>query len=125
MVRPKEELINTLLPCASWYDFMLSTRRARNVGPCRGRVGDGDALEALGAYYNCAAGMSVENVPAIVNVKNTGGTIYCTQVFYWMGGGGGEEWKRRRVLLTSLQSSISEKRMAGLKKGVDKYFLMF
>ncbi len=85
----KRTSVNTLLPCASWHDFMSSTRRAHNVGPCRGRVGDGDALEALGDYYKCDAGMSVENVPAIVNLKNTGGTIYCTQVLYWMGGGGG------------------------------------
>jgi hypothetical protein len=37
------------------------------------RVGDGDVLEALGDYYKCDAGMSVENVPAIVNVKTLKG----------------------------------------------------
>jgi len=49
-----------------------------------------DVLEGMGDY-KCDAGMSVENVPAVVKIKNTEGTIYCTQVLYWWGGGCGEE----------------------------------
>ena len=73
-----------------------------------------DVLEALGEY-KCDAGMSVENVPAVVNIKNTEGTIYCTQVLYWVGSGGGEECGKEQELLASLQSSISQKRIDGLK----------
>ena len=42
-----------------------------------------DVLEALGEH-KCDAGMFVENVPAVVH-KNNEGTIYCTQVLYWVG----------------------------------------
>ena len=63
-----------------------------------------DVLDALGEY-KCDAGMSVEDVPAIVNTKTLKGRF--TQLQYWVGGGCGEEWKRSRVLMTSFLSSIS------------------
>ncbi len=59
--------------------------------------------------------MSVEDVNAIVHVK-TLKVIDYTKVQNWVGGGCDEVWKRRRVLLASLQSSIGQKRIAGLKK---------
>ena len=65
-----------------------------------------DALEELGEY-KCDAGMSVEDVPAIVNKKNSEGAIDCTQVQYWVGIGCGRVWKRRRALLASFHLSIS------------------
>ena len=46
-----------------------------------------DVLEALGDY-KCDAGMSVETVPAVVNIRRT---IDSTQVVYWVVGGCGVE----------------------------------
>ena len=54
-----------------------------------------DVLEALGEY-KCDAGMSVENVPAVVNIKTLKGRFYCTQVLYWVGVGGGEECGKKK-----------------------------
>jgi hypothetical protein len=68
-------------------------------------------FEALGEY-KCDAGMSVENVPAVVNIKTLTGRLWHTSSL-WVGGWW--VWKRRRVLLASLQSSKSQKRIAGLK----------
>ena len=49
-------------------------------------------LKHLVCEYNCDAGMSVENVPAVVNTsKNYEGTIYCTHVLAWVDGGYVEE----------------------------------
>ena len=66
-------------------------------------------LKHLVCEYNCDAGMSVKNVPAVVTTgKNYEGTIYCTHVLVWVDGGYGEECGKNfgRVLLASLQSSI-------------------
>ena len=48
-------------------------------------------LQSSGVTYNteCETGMSVEDVLAIVNIKNTEGTIDYTQVQNWVGGGCG------------------------------------
>jgi hypothetical protein len=34
--------------------------------------------------YECDTRMSVENVTVVVKHKNSGGTIYSTQVLYWV-----------------------------------------
>jgi hypothetical protein len=68
--------------------------------------------------------MSVENVPAVVNIKTLKGRCI-THKFST-----GWVWKRRRMLLTSLQSSIGQKSRAGLTKfkkenyGVHKYWVL-
>ena len=46
-----------------------------------------DVFEALGDY-KCDAGISVETVPAVVNILRT---IDCTQSRYWVGGECGVE----------------------------------
>ena len=43
-----------------------------------------DVLETLGEYM-CDSGLSVENVSAVVDIKNNEGKIYYTQVLYWVG----------------------------------------
>jgi hypothetical protein len=64
----------------------------------------------------CDAGMSVEKVPAVVNIKTLKGRFIAHKFSTGHGRWGGEECgKKRRVLLASLQSSIRRKRMAGLK----------
>ena len=61
--------------------------------------------------------------------KYTEGTIYCTQVLYWVGVECGEECGKE-VFLANLQSRISQKRIAGLQKlnqedyGVDKQWVL-
>jgi hypothetical protein len=59
------------------------------------KASERDVLEALGEY-RCDAGMSVEYVPAVVDIKTLKGRFiahkfsiahkYCTQV-HWVGGG--------------------------------------
>jgi hypothetical protein len=67
--------------------------------------------------------MSVENVPAVVNMKTLKGRFIAHKFSI------GCVWKRR-MLLTSLQSSIGQKSRAGLKKlkkenyGVHKYWVL-
>jgi hypothetical protein len=48
-----------------------------------------DVFEALGDY-KCDRGISVENVPAVVNVQTLKERLIA-QVLYWVGGGCGEE----------------------------------
>jgi hypothetical protein len=77
--------------------------------------------------------MSVEDVPAVVNIRTLKGRVlvlHISSFSYWVGGRGGEECGKQEVC--SLQSSISQKciQAAGTKKlkkeyyGVDKYFLL-
>jgi len=74
-----------------------------------------DVLEAL-RDYKCDTGMSVENGPAVVNIKTLKGRFIASSLLGGVGGGCSEECgKGKRVLLASLQSSISQKRNAGLK----------
>ena len=76
-----------------------------------------DVLEALGEY-TCHAAMSVENAPAVVNRKTLKGLFIAHK--FSAGWACLREWKRRRLLLTSLQSSISQKRAGGLKTQTGK-----
>ena len=51
-----------------------------------------DVLEALGDY-KCDTGMSVENGPAVGNIKTLKGRFIAHKFnAYWVGGGGGEEY---------------------------------
>jgi hypothetical protein len=60
-----------------------------------------DVLDALGEY-KCDTGMSVEDVPAVVNKKTQKGQLI-THKFNT--GGCGEEWKRS-VLMVSLKFAV-------------------
>jgi hypothetical protein len=85
-----------------------------------------DALEALGDY-KCDAGMSVENVPAVGNIKAPKGRFSAHKFstggrWVWR-----RVWKRRRVLLASLQSSVSQTRIAGINRedfGIHNYWVL-
>jgi hypothetical protein len=73
-----------------------------------------DVLEALGEY-KCDARISVETVPAVVNIKTLKDNLLHTSSplrgqWVWR-----RVSKRKRVFLASLLSSISQKRIAGLK----------
>jgi hypothetical protein len=76
-----------------------------------------DVLEALGEY-TCHTTMSVENATAVVNRKTLKGLFIAHK--FSAGWACLREWKRRRLLLTSLQSSISQKRAGGLKTQTGK-----
>jgi len=73
-----------------------------------------DVLEALGDY-KCDAGMSVENVPAVVNIKTRKGRLIAHKFSTGWAVGVVKSVESRRVLLASLQSSMCQKRIGGLK----------
>jgi hypothetical protein len=65
-----------------------------------------DVLEALGDY-KCDAGMSVENVSALVNIRALKGRCIAHKFSGgWVVGVVKSVEKKKRVLLASLQSSI-------------------
>ncbi len=71
-------------------------------------------LEGLGDY-KCDTGMSVENVPAVVDIKNNGGTIYCTKIFDWVDGGprGGEDCGKEEECSWTVYSQVEVRNVLG------------
>jgi hypothetical protein len=72
-----------------------------------------DVVEALGEY-KCDAGMSVENVPAVVNIKTLNGRWIAHKFSTWWAVGVVKTGKMESVS-GQFALSISQKRIAGLK----------
>ena len=73
-----------------------------------------DVLDALGEY-KCDPGMSVEDVPAIVNIKTLNGRLIAHNFNTGWAAGVVRSVEKKKVLLASLKSSIGLKSISGLK----------
>ena len=69
-----------------------------------------DVLEPLGEY-KCDTGMSVENVSAIVNIQTLEGRFITHKFSTGWTVGVVKSVEKRRVLLVSLRSGLSQKRI--------------
>jgi len=75
--------------------------------------------------------MSVENVPAVVNIKTHKGTIYCTQNLYWVGGGGVKSVEKQESVAGQFAVKYKSGTYCWTKKlnrddyVVDKYWVLF
>jgi hypothetical protein len=66
--------------------------------------------------YKCDSGMSVENVPAVVDIKTLKGRFIAHKFSTgWVAGVVKSVEKKKSVAGHALQSSISQKRITGLK----------
>ena len=79
----------------------------------------------------CDIRMSVENVPAVVEHKNTEKTIYCTQVLYWVDGVGVvKSVEKKKSVAGQFAVKYKSETYSQTQKinkedyGVDKYFLL-